>query len=271
MKHCSIILVVCCLMPISVSADLPPTFARSHVRFEYSYLVPPMPVVTNLEAPSSEVQALMAPVGTKCNQIPPANHKRWVVKMSVLGALAQEQTLTNAMSHAYSAADLIVAANLSGDVPRTELDRSEGVTIAGDAHHEGDAVAIRGVILALGCEADGDVHIDLAPSLHSKTCMVVEVPNPRDFGSAAASAEERDYLTSMWEPLRRRFSEIYSDSGETPTEPYEITVVGQLYFDTDHMMASDPGGGRGIHVGGRSCARNLWEVHSVLDMTEQNH
>lgn len=271
MKCCCLILaVVWCFMPVTASAD-PPAFARSHVRFEYPYPVPPMPVVANLEAPTTEMQPLMAPVGAKCNQILPANHKRWPVKMSVLGALAEEQTLTNAMSHAYSAADVIVAQNLGGAVSHTELDRSEGITIAGDTHHEGDAVAVRGVILALGCETDGDVHIDLAPSLQSKTCMVVEVPNPRDFGAAAPYAKEREYLTSTWEPLRRRFAEIYSDSGETPTEPYEITVVGQLYFDTDHMIASDPGGGRGIHVGGRSCARNLWEVHSVLDMTEQNH
>jgi hypothetical protein len=244
-------------------------WAHSHVRFEYpiSQQLQAMPVLTNLEQEPGMTE-MMAPVGEKCNQTPPANHKRWLVKTSVMKPLASQAVLTGAMQHPYEVADVIAARNLSKPVPATALDRSEAVTIAHDAHLENDAIAVHGVILALGCEADGDVHIDLATSLKSPTCLVIEVPNPKDVG--AQPGEEKAYLTSMWGPVRRRFTEIYDDSGETPTSQYDVTVVGQLYFDTDHMEQNDAGGGRGLKIAGRTCARNLWEVHSVLDMTERH-
>lgn len=246
-------------------------WAQSHVRLEYpaGQPVASMPVVTNLEPPSEDT-AYMTSLGAKCNQVPPGNHKRWAVKMTIMPSLASQSVLTQAISHPYQVSAVVAAHNLSGQVSPVALDRSEAVNIAGNTFHEGDPIAVHGVILALGCEGDGDTHIDLASSLTSSTCLVVEVPNPKDFG-AQGSQTERTFLTSMWTPLRKRFTEIYNDSGEQPTTPYDITVVGQLYFDTDHRNSKDPGGGRGIHVNGRSCARNLWEVHSVLDMTEQNH
>jgi len=261
------------LIVLVASAAIAAEQARTHVHLH----APPgaklvqIPVTPDLEPREDALE--MAPVNQACDAVPYSpNHKRWRVKTSVLPALAQQATLTQALAHRYTVGQMLAAKNLPFDtsVPPDHLDRTDAVAIGNDVHHEGDAIAVRGVVLALGCEADGDIHIDLADSTSSKTCAVVEVANPADLDrnlpkNAAA------YVASMEKPLRRRFTEIYNQGSPhtTPRNPaFTMTVVGQLYYDTDHLRRNDPGGGRGLQFNKVGCARNLWEVHPILDIAE---
>lgn len=247
--------------------------AQTHVRLHAPPGAPlaQIPVTPDLEPTDSTIE--MAPINQACDAIPySANHKRWPVKTSVMPALAQQDTLTKALQKRYTVAQVLATKNLAFDtpVPPDHLDRSDAVQIGNEVHHEGDAIAIQGVVLALGCEADGDIHIDLAQSSNAKTCVVVEVANPADLDrgippSAAA------FVARMERPLRRRFTEIYNQGSphETPRNPvFSMTVVGQLYYDTDHLQRNNAGGGRGLRFNGVGCARNLWEVHPILDIAE---
>jgi hypothetical protein len=119
------------------------------------------------------------------------------------------------------------------------------VTIGGRQLREGNFIRVSGVVLASTCEHDdGDFHVDLGDSANSDTCAVVEVPN--------SAYIEQQPLAAMIGAAEAKAKGLAR--GE------DVSVIGQLFYDTAHGGTSSPGGGRGVG----HCAQSLWEVHPVF-------
>jgi hypothetical protein len=130
------------------------------------------------------------------------------------------------------------------------------VSVGSTSVREGQIVAVEGYVYAIGCESDGDYHIDVTATDHADdtTCFVAEVPLPQYISDASL----RSIVT------RARAEGAALQPGD------HIHIVGQFFYDAWHMpntpakLHDDPGGGRGKG----HCAGTLWEVHPILSVTQ---
>jgi len=129
-----------------------------------------------------------------------------------------------------------------GDL-RVAATNGNGVTI-----HEGDKIRVLGYLQNIGCDPDGDYHIDIATSESSAQCMIVEVSDPSQIQDPG--------LLNLVQPARD-IAEGYRSTGELPRTP--MAIEGQLFLDAFHYSTKQPGGGRGKGY----CATNVWEIHPI--------
>lgn len=211
--------------------------------------------------PSSSTSSSSHPnpaANSLCAFGPGSLKSRWPIKTSipVPHAMASPQVI--------NLADLITAPNLPPANPNASpafplsARISQKEQIGGSNYIEGEIVETTGYVLSSKCEHDdGDFHVDLSTSAHGTTCAVVEVPNPY-------------YERS--DPTLQHADTTAEQIASTLQPGANITVVGQFFFDAFHSTTKDPGGGRGTQemVNGKkkTCARSLWEIHPVFQITQ---
>jgi len=120
--------------------------------------------------------------------------------------------------------------------------------------HEGDKVSFQGYMRNIGCDTDGDYHVDIGLADPTQGCMIIEVPDP----SVIQDPDLHQRVLAA-----RKAIEAYQlpGHGGKPAQ-VKVTVEGELFLDAHHYSASRPGGGRGSAM----CATTIWELHPVTLM-----
>lgn len=126
---------------------------------------------------------------------------------------------------------------------------------------EGRLVSLRGFLHGAALSADdSDYHIQITGSPGNCAQMIiVEVPDDHclpDARLAAPALRVRKFIDkALGKAPRTTYRRM--------TNPREVIVTGQLFYDLHHETAADPGGRRGK---GKCKAGGLWEVHPIVSI-----
>jgi hypothetical protein len=213
-------------------------------------------------AGAGALQGMAAP-NASCDSKPPGK-ERWPIKTSLPVAAPPATALDTAMANAVDIAVFMKASNVGKIGPAYQAKRyPKALTLGSTSPKEGDLVGVTGFVRSIGCEGDGDFHVNISTSRSVTTCAVVEVPNPTALAQSSSSA----FVKQKSAALRTTLAKMYAAAGTNKATYPKVTFAGQLFYDGTHYNAANPGGGRGAQLQkGTPCATTLWELHPALAM-----
>lgn len=255
--------VVAALMLAASPAPSPPSTAGVLTKEEIEDAQPAdvLPPVSSDPDDQAGKQLGMTAPSASCDTKGPGK-ERWAIKTSLSKATVSAQTLDDAISSAADVADFMTVKNIGKIAKSFDTKRvSTPISLAGDSVKEGDIVGVTGFIRSVGCEGDGDFHVNISPSRSTTKCAVVEVPNPAKLEHTPSAA----FVKQKTAALRKTLAKMYAAAKANNKTYPKVTFAGQLFYDGTHFTASKPGGGRGAQLApGTPCATRLWELHPAL-------
>ena len=177
-------------------------------------------------------------------------HVRWSIKTSVISGQTPRSV---------SIDDILNLANPPGVTSNDARYDATRIPPFDNPLHlkEGDLIKVIGWIRLVAQADDNDYHIQITSTKDIlSNCLIVEIPSPTETIADPS-------LGSQFEKLRKWISDTFF-GGHQPndkllTDPVQIDVVGQLFFDDFHV--ADNNRGRG---GMKSLT--VWELHPVIDI-----
>ncbi len=236
-------LVISLALGASSAGSGPPVLTAQDIRAAHPAVVPL--VREDPEDDAGENTTLAFTPNASCDDRGPGK-ERWFVKTSLPVPATTPAQLANAAGNAYDVSDFMVAKNVGSVGKAFDAVRIPNpVAIASDKRHEGDLVAVTGYIRSIGCENDGDFHVNIAPSRSVTSCAVVEVPNPNKLQNTPSAPFVRQRAAA----LRIALAQMYAAAGQKHAAYPYVTFAGQLFYDGFHYSPSKgPGGGRGAQL-----------------------